>query len=81
MLRDQCFLVDVIFLKIEEIKKYLETKKNEADDEFRNAKKGSSEKTLENGRFLALYEILEWIIKKEREERNEKYPTEVEIKR
>jgi len=49
----------VEFLKIEEIKKYLETKKNEANDEFQNAKKGSSEKTLNNGRFLALYEILE----------------------
>jgi uncharacterized membrane-anchored protein len=67
-------------LIIEEIKKYLETKKNEADDEFRNAKKGSSEKTLNNGRFLAFYEILEWIEEKEREERNEKFPTEVEIK-
>jgi hypothetical protein len=51
-------------LKIEEIKKYLETKKNEANDEFQNAKKGSSEKTLNNGRFLAFYEILEWIEEK-----------------
>ena len=58
---------------IEEIKKSLETKKNEADDEFRNAKKGSSEKTLNNGRFLAFYEILEWIKEKEREERNETF--------
>ncbi len=67
-------------MKIDEIKKYLEIKKNEADDEFRNAKNGSSEKTLNNGRFLAFYEILEWIRKKEREERNEKFPTEVKIK-
>ena len=52
---------------IEEIKKFLETKKNEADDEFRNAKKGSSDKTLNNGRFLAFYEILEWIEERERE--------------
>jgi hypothetical protein len=53
-------------LIIEEIKKYLETKKNEADDEFRNAKKGSSDKTLNNGRFLAFYEILEWIEEREK---------------
>ncbi len=81
MLRDQYFLNEVVFLIIEEIKKYLETKKNEANDEFRNAKKGSSEKTLNNGRFLALYEILEWIEEKEREESNKKFPIEVEIKR
>jgi predicted Holliday junction resolvase-like endonuclease len=60
-------------LKIEEIKKYLETKKNEANEEFQNAKNGSSEKTLNNGRFLAFYEILEWIEEKQREERNEKF--------
>ena len=60
-------------MNIEEIKKYLETNKNEADDEFRNAKNGSSEKTLSNGRFLAFYEILEWIIKKEMEERDNKF--------
>ncbi len=77
MLRDQYFLNEVVFLIIEEIKKYLETKKNEANDEFRNAKKGSSEKTLNNGRFLALYEILEWIEEKEREERNKKFSLQV----
>ncbi len=60
-------------MKIKEIKKYLETKKREADDEFRNEKNGSSEKTLYNGRFLAFYEILEWIEDKEREERNNKF--------
>jgi len=73
MMRDQYSLNEVVFLNIEEIKKYLETKRNEADDEFRNAKSGSSEKTLNNGRFLAFYEILEWIEEKEREERNEKF--------
>ena len=62
----------MVFLIIEEIKKYLETKKNEANDEFQKAKKGSSDKTMNNGRFLAFYEILEWIEEKEREERNKK---------
>lgn len=80
MLRTQYSLDEVVLLKIEEIKKYLETKKIEANDEFQNTKKGSSEKTLNNGRFLAIYEILEWIEEKEREERNEKFPTEVEIR-
>ncbi len=33
---------------------------------FETQKKGSSEKTLNNGRFLAFYEILEWIEERER---------------
>ena len=78
MMRVQYPLNEAIFLKIEEIKKYLETKKKEANDEFRNAKNESSEKTLNNGRFLAFYEILEWIEEKESEERNEKFHTKGE---
>ena len=64
---------EVVFLKIEEIKKYLETKKNEANDEFQNAKNESSDKILNNARFLAFYEILEWIEEKEKEEHNNKF--------
>ena len=60
-------------MKIEEIKKYLETKKTETNDEFQNAKNESSEKALNNGRFLAFYEILEWIAEKEGEECNKKF--------
>lgn len=62
-------------MEIEEIKNYLEAKKKEAESERKKAQKESSEEARWHGCYLAFHKILEWIRKKEREERNVKFHT------
>lgn len=66
----------VIFLKFEELKNYLETEIEKALSELKDDKNNIEL----HSRFRTFLEILAWIEGKEREEHNEKFPTEVEIK-
>jgi hypothetical protein len=66
----------VIFLKFEELKNYLETEIDKALSELKDDKNNVEL----HSRFRTFLEILAWIEGKEREERNEKFPTDVEIK-
>ena len=63
--------------KIEQLKNYLETERDKALSELKDDKYNIEL----HSRFRTFLEIIEWIDIKEREERNEKYPTDVEIRR
>ena len=76
MLRTQHSLNEVIFLKIEDVKEYLIKEREKAKTKLLDDKSN-----IELHSSVSIFhEIFEWIDKKEREERNEKFPTEVEIK-
>ena len=64
-----------ILLEIKDVKKYLKTERDKAKSELKDTKNNAQL----HGRYLAFFELFEWIDKKEIEERNEKNPTEATI--